>query len=299
MQVMPLATILTPTYNRATLLVRCYQSLLRQTNKNFDWMVIDDGSTDDTNKIVKGFQQEHKIKIRYIQKANGGKHTALNLGIKQIQSDLTFIVDSDDYLSDDAVETIYRYYKKYKDHNGLCGFSFLRMHPDGKLYCKALPKDEFIESFIECRINRHIGGDMAEVFYTQCLMKYPFPEFSGEKFIGEDVVWIKMALNYKLVFINKPVYYADYLEGGLTHSGKTMRIKSPLGAMERAKMLMTKQCILSNRIKGILLYVCYGKFANKTFNYLYHNCEYILLLLSFYPFGVILHSLWKRKYMKG
>jgi glycosyltransferase involved in cell wall biosynthesis len=290
-------TVITPTYNRADLLTRCYESLVRQKNKNFEWLIVDDGSTDNTRTMVVNFKKEKKIPIRYIYKENGGKHTALNRGVKEIQSELTLILDSDDYLMDDAVETIANYYSKYKNQNNICAFTFLKIHPNGKSLSKKLPQDEFVEGYIECRINRHIGGDMAEVFYTHCLREFPFPEFKNEKFISEDVVWIKMSLKYKMVFISKPIYYADYLEGGLTFSGRPMKIKSPLGAMERAKMLMLKQCALSCRIKGILLYVSYGKFANKKFHEMLCDCGHPFLFLLFSPFGYLLYFLWKRKYM--
>lgn len=107
---------------------------------------------------------------------------------------MTFIVDSDDILTSNAISTIEQVYSKYKNENDLCGFSFLRGKPNGGyLSTSGVPQDGMKESYVECRVNRSIGGDMAEVWYTYCLKEYLFPEFSGEKFLGEDIVWVKMS----------------------------------------------------------------------------------------------------------
>lgn len=117
-------TIITPTYNRADLLPRLYESLCGQSSKDFEWMVIDDGSQDDTEALMRHYSHENKISILYEKQQNAGKHTALNRGIAKITSELTFIVDSDDYLTSDAVEIILSYHEKYHDTDKLCGYSF-------------------------------------------------------------------------------------------------------------------------------------------------------------------------------
>ena len=101
-----LVTILTPTYNRSKFLKKLYDSLLSQTNKNFEWLIVDDGFTDNTKTIIEHFIDENLIKIKYIKKENGGKHTALNVGIKEISTKYTFIVDSDGLLVDSPIQTI-------------------------------------------------------------------------------------------------------------------------------------------------------------------------------------------------
>ena len=117
-------TILTPTFNRDYILKKAYNSLLNQNNKKFEWLIIDDGSTDKTKELVNKFKSENKIKIRYFYKKNGGKHTALNFGINKAKGDLILILDSDDYLRKDAVELVYKYWDKYKDNDKLCGITF-------------------------------------------------------------------------------------------------------------------------------------------------------------------------------
>ena len=216
----PLLTILTPSYNREKELSRLYDSLKKQTCKKFEWLVVDDGSTDKTAATVRKWEKEGSVCIHCIKKENGGKHTALNTGISKINSELTFIVDSDDWLPENAVEIILRYHEKWKDTDGLCGYSFLRFYPDGNVNEAFFPVNECIDTYVNARINGHIGGDKAEVFFTDILKRYPFPVFGKEKFLPEDLVWVKMSGPYKMLHVNECVYIGDYLADGLTRIGE-------------------------------------------------------------------------------
>ena len=120
-------TILTPTYNRAYTLKNAYDSLVRQTNKNFEWVIVDDGSTDDTKDLVNDFIKEGNIQIKYFLKKNGGKHTALNYGIKRINTKYVLILDSDDYLKDDCVELVLKPWEKYDKDTSIGCLSFLKV----------------------------------------------------------------------------------------------------------------------------------------------------------------------------
>lgn len=254
-------TILTPTYNRADYLPRLYESLAAQTNRDFLWLVVDDGSADDTEKLIASYGNG-AIEIRYIAQKNTGKHTALNRGIREIDTELTFIVDSDDYLPENAVDTILRYHKKYRNTPNLCGYSFLRCHADGRVNTAYFPEEELIGTYAEVRINGGIGGDKAEVFYTQILKQYPFPTFPGEKFLPEDVVWMSMSGPYQMVHINENVYFCDYLENGLTNTGKRMKIHSPRGMVLRSKIYLNDPKVCGKvKLKMMLLYRIYGRFA--------------------------------------
>ena len=252
-------TVLTPTYNRGKYLEKLYNSLRSQTNKEFTWFIIDDGSVDNTKDLVDNWIKENKINIRYEYKTNGGKHKALNVALRQINTKMTFIVDSDDWLTEDAIDIIYKYYEKYKDNNDICGFSFLRKYSNGKINGKKYQNDEQIDNYINARINANILDDKAEIYYTEVLKEFPFPEFENEKFISEDVVWIPIAKKYNMVHINKAIYVGDYLEEGLTRADKKVKIKSPLGMMEHAKVLMIKECSFKSKCKGMLLYIIYRK----------------------------------------
>lgn len=259
-----IVTVLTPTFNRGGSLNKLYQSLQKQTIKDFEWLLVDDGSTDDTKNIAEEMRKKAEFPMRYIYKENGGKHTALNVGVKQITSELTFIVDSDDTLVPDAIETILQYHKKYKERKDLCGYSFLRRFPDGNINGKPFEPDEKVGTYIECRINADdTQADKAEVFYTRCLKEFPFPEYRNEKFLGEDLVWIRMAMKYQMVHINRAIYVGNYLEDGLTKNRRKNNIRSPYGCMERAKEFMRPELKLKYRLKGAVQYLVYGKFAGE------------------------------------
>lgn len=293
-------TVLTPTYNRADRLEDLFKSLSSQTDKGFEWLVVDDGSRDNTKELVESFKDKSDFKISYIYKENGGKHTALNKGIKEINSELTFIVDSDDTLTADAVKTINEYSEKYEDKSyNLCGFSFLRQYPDGKINGNKFPEDEWVVSYIEARINSGDNtSDKAEVFYTHCLKEFPFPEFKSEKFLGEDIVWLRMARKYNMVHINKAIYISDYLEDGLTQNRRKHNINSPIGCFERAKEFLNKDIKLKYRLKPSLQYLIYGKFAGfKTADTVKNSPEPFLSLVSIVP-AAIIYKKWKSQYGK-
>ena len=233
--------IITPTYNRAHTLGQLYQSLVGQSCQAFTWMIIDDGSTDETEELVQEWLGQAKIRLTYAKKENGGKHTALNTGIKMIAETLTFIVDSDDYLTPDAVATVYYYADKYdqlRHVQNLCGFSYLRHDSQGKVNTAYFRKAEETANYVDIRINGNIGGDKAEVFYTDTLKEFPFTEYPGEKFMPEDAVWIAMSQKYDMVHINKGIYICDYQEGGLTRTGRAMKVNSPRGMMLRSALFI-------------------------------------------------------------
>ena len=290
-------TILTPSYNRAHTLPALYESLLKQDADVFEWLIVDDGSTDATRKLVEGWQGEGKISIRYLHKQNGGKHTALNEGIRLIESELTFIVDSDDWLPENAVEIILQYHEKYREMEGLCGYSFLRFYPDGKVNDAFYPQDEWIDTYVNARINAGIAGDKAEVFFTDVLKRYPFPVYEGEKFVPEDLVWVQMSGPYKMVHINRCVYISDYLEGGLTRSGKRMKIHSPKAMTERARLYLNDASVNKKmKCKMILLYVIYGHFAQYSEKKLANDLNRKVWYIAGFVPGTVLYLVWKNKY---
>ena len=274
---------------------KLYESLYNQDCKDFEWIIVDDGSTDDTSTCVEQMKRAADFPISYYKKENGGKHTALNYAYQFIETPLTFIVDSDDFLTEDAISYINTVYKSYKDEKDLCGFSFLRGKPDGGyLSTSGVPQNGMKESFVECRINRSIGGDMAEVWYTHCLKEYSFPEFKGEKFLGEDIVWVRMSEKYKMRFFNRVIYISDYLEEGLTNNRRKHNIKSPNGCVARAEAFLNSNANVKAKIKAALQYQIYGRFANIRINKLYHRTDRKLLFIFCYIPSLILYYKWKK-----
>lgn len=146
-----LVSILTPSFNRASLLKKLYDSLRNQSDFSFEWLIVDDGSNDNTRDVCNSFTKD-KFDIKYIYKENGGKHTAINEGVKYCKGILTFIVDSDDWLTLNAIEEIKKYYFKYNNLNDIAGFSFLRQYHDGKLNITSNHENEYIASYNKVRI---------------------------------------------------------------------------------------------------------------------------------------------------
>lgn len=295
MQEEKLITILTPTYNRADLLGRLFSSLKEQVINNFVWIIVDDGSSDNTEVVVNRFASD-KFCIQYYKKENGGKHTAINYGMNYVKTELTFIVDSDDCLLPIATKEIEDYYNKYvEEKKSLCSFSFLRCYKNGEPIV-SLDKEEFVSSYPVCRVKENRPGDMAEVYFSNALKEFPFPQFCCEKFLSEDVSWIPMGVKYSTVYINKAIYQGEYLEGGLTDNDKITKFNSPIGSMCRGKVLMTKECGIKSKIKGAIIYDCYKIAARK---------KYIILdkgiipkgniwCYLLYPFGVMFYFIWRR-----
>lgn len=272
-----------------------WDSLQKQTVKEFEWLVVDDGSIDGTKNLITKLQEKSDFPIRYIYKSNGGKHTALNVGIQTICSELTFIVDSDDCVTDDAVESILKIHKKYRSQNNICGYAFLRAFPDGKVNGKKFDVNEKIGSYIDVRVNGDdTGADKAEVFKTHCLKEFPFPEYPNEKFLGEDLVWVRMARKYEMVHINKAIYVGNYLEDGLTNNRRKHNIASPIGCMHRAEEFMESDLKTRYRIKGGLQYIVYGRFAGVKIVDLIRKSRHKVLATVCTPGGLFLHSRWSK-----
>lgn len=288
-------TILTPTYNRGVQLKNLYESLKRQTNKNFIWYVVDDGSTDNTKYVIKEFQKENHVKIWYDKKKNGGKHTALNYGIKKSETALTMIVDSDDLLTPDAVDTICNDWLENCDQN-ICGMNYLRGYSGFEVIGKKWPNDEQIANTITLTCNKGITGDKAEVFVTEILKEYPFPEIPGEKFFSESYVWIGIAKNYDMFMRNKIIYITEYLEGGLTKGGRKLQIENPQGAMQNAESYMYRKFSTVIKFKNGILYNCYAYFANISVQDRWKSCSNKLFALIGWLPGLVLYRRWKKKY---
>ena len=214
---MSLITIFTPTYNRRQLIDNLYHSLLAQTDKNFEWLIIDDGSTDDTEKYFSELTSKPQpFPIRYLKQVNGGKHRAINKGVQNANGELFFIVDSDDYLTENAIEKINQWITTLDNSHKWAGISGLRGFSKNSVVGQ---HSDF--SYIDAKSNErrkyNLLGDKAEVYFTDVLKQHPFPEIPGENFISEEIVWNAIARDgYYLRWFNEIIYICDYLEGGLT-----------------------------------------------------------------------------------
>ena len=198
-------------------------------------------------------------------------------------------------MTDDAVESILKIHKKYRSQNNICGYAFLRAFPDGKVNGKKFDINEKIGSYIDVRVNGDdTGADKAEVFKTHCLKEFPFPEYPNEKFLGEDLVWVRMARKYEMVHINKAIYVGNYLEDGLTNNRRKHNIASPVGCMDRAEEFMESDLKTRYRIKGGLQYIVYGRFAGVKVIDLIRKSRHKILATVCIPGGLLLYARWNK-----
>lgn len=288
-------SIVTPTYNRADLLFDCYMSLCHQTDYGFEWIIVDDGSSDDTETVVQGFQTRN-FSIRYLKKPNGGKHTALNAAHALINGKYVLILDSDDTLTPDAVETARTEWGKWEDDKSIGIVTFLKGSSVTDPNCIVSDWNKPVDIMRYRRTCIH-SNDCCEVIRTELFKKYPFPVFEGEHFLAEGALWGRVSYDCKCIYVNHVIYLCEYLDGGLTKSGRAIRIRNPLGGMYHANIYMEKKNFLKKRIKNGLLYTCYGFFAGKTPRKMAKDCQSKFLMWLSLPFGRMLYLVWKRKYL--
>ena len=225
-------TVFTPAYNRGYILDRLYASLKSQTVHEFEWLVIDDGSTDNTQELFQKWTEEnHPFSIRYYKVPNGGKHRAINRGVELAQGALFFIVDSDDYITEDAVETILKWERELPQNPPypFAGVAGARGYTKEKMIGRGHGKD-YVDCSAQERAFYGIIGDKAEVFYTDILKQFPFPSFEGENFLTESVVWFAIgSKGYKLRWYDRIIYIGAYLEDGLTANNMQLFYRNPRG----------------------------------------------------------------------
>lgn len=221
-------TVFTPTYNRAYIIKNVYDSLLKQTYKNFEWLVIDDGSIDNTEELINSFIMEKKIKIRYFKKNNGGQHSALNMAIEKAQGELFMIVDSDDFLKPEALERIIFWEQTIVDKEEFAGVSGLKIQPNGQIIGRWRLKSQYIDATNFEREKYFLIGDKAEAYYLNVLKKfYPIPEFEGENDVEKGVLWNRIAYaNLKIRWFNEGIYVCEYLEDGMTKNIQENHLKN-------------------------------------------------------------------------
>jgi O18-antigen biosynthesis glycosyltransferase len=222
-------TILTPTFNRAHTLPRLFESLQVQSVKSFEWLVIDDGSTDETRQLIERLKDaQSAVPVRYIHQNNGGKHVAINTGVNQAYGSWIFIVDSDDALTPDAIESILLEIERLGSNNAT-GICFRKAYFDQSIIGTSHVDD--ISKFMHpTAAGRYFKGDLAYSFRTEELRKHPFPAFSGEKFVPELYIWNLIGDQGPVWYVpQKAIYLCEYLSDGYTANFKKNLKINPKG----------------------------------------------------------------------
>lgn len=256
-------TVFTPTYNRGYIIENLYRSLQRQTVTDFEWLVIDDGSVDNTPELFAAWQQDgNPFPIRYYRQENGGKCRAINKALELARGELFFTVDSDDYLTDDALEKIALWEAQLPRDDKFCGVAGNLGTSPAETPNRALP-DPFFDGTALDRYDA-VDGERAMVFYTDIHRQYAYPVFETEKFMTEAVTWNRMAHDgYKMRFYNDIIWVFEYKEDGLTRAGSKLFLDNPQGyglwlreraeflgqsRVEKLKMYYTFTCDLCGRL---------------------------------------------------
>lgn len=250
-------SVITPTFNRSSSIINLYNSLVLQNCRSFEWIVIDDGSTDNTKDTIQRMINEKKMIINYLYQNNSGKHIALNNGVKHAKGELVFFVDSDDILTRNCIEFILDEWELIKNEKRIAGLSGNKAYLDGKLIGTTFEGSKVNVSTFELRYKLRVKGDKAEVFRKSIIEKYPFPQFSNEKFIPEALVFNRIANDgYILSWINEIIYLCEYRDDGLTKQGRNLFVNSWKGySLYIKEMLNYPYVPLILKVKLLINYV--------------------------------------------
>lgn len=286
-------TIFTPTYNRAYILPKLYESLYKENCHDFVWMVVDDGSTDNTCALFDRWILENRIDIQYIKIENGGKMRAHNYGVKICNTPLFFCIDSDDQISTGAIENIISYYDEIKNDDSVCGF-IAKKRMDTYNFSRTIPANRSFS--LSGLYDSGFTGETSLVFKTDIIRKFPFLEVEGEKFSTEGYAYLQ--IDQKYVYRTKDEFWTDcmYQPDGYTMNTDKLLFSSPKGWREYfilSYKLKAKSFI--NKIRTISLYICVSIISRTDiFTILKDSPSKTLVLLCF-PLGILIF--WKKKYV--
>ncbi|MDR7239987.1 glycosyltransferase family 2 protein [Neobacillus drentensis] len=234
---MKMLTVFTPTYNRSYCLNNCYQSLLRQTCDDFIWLIIDDGSTDDTKELVDSWISEDKLDIRYHWQENQGMHGAHNTAYELIETELNVCIDSDDFMPEHAVEKIVEFWKVHGSEK-VSGIIGLDSFNDNKIIGTKLPKKIKTSTLFDLYHKHGVVGDKKLVFRTELTKKYPYPLFKNEKYVGLAYKYYNLDRDYELLLLNEILCCVEYLADGSSLNMFNQYRKNPKGFAFYRKELM-------------------------------------------------------------
>ena len=289
-------TVYTPTFNRAYCLPQLYNSLLNQTVNDFVWLIIDDGSTDNTEEIVKIWIKQSPFKILYFKQINEGKMEKVNFAHQFIDTELNMCVDSDDYLLNDSIEIILKEWEKIKFNQNIAGMVGLDVFKDHTVVGTKFPENISISKF--CYFDK-IGakGDKKFIYRSEITKKYPkYPSINGEKFPAPGYLYRLIDVDYNLWVFNKPLCVVEYLEDGLSKNKFKQFKMSPNSFVFYRQERMRLAINWIDRFKNAIHYVSSCMFANKKF---FEDNLYPITTILAIPFGILLNNYIKRTNKRG
>lgn len=253
-------TIFTPTYNRVKELKELYKSLLRQNYADFEWLIVDDGSSDNTRAFINKLKKENKININYVYKENGGKQSAYNKGLDNAKGEIFLCIDSDDILADNILEVIVTDFKKISKNKIIGGVIYIQSYisDKNKIIGTSFSKDNMIENYFNIYHKLNVIGDKLIVLKTSVAKEYYFPLIEGEKFVPEALIFNRISDKYNFLCRNVVAAHKEYLKGGYSNNYFNLVKRNPKGNMLYFKELYAKEKKLYN-IYGYLLFGIYSK----------------------------------------
>ncbi|MBQ7546200.1 MAG: glycosyltransferase family 2 protein [Clostridia bacterium] len=295
---MPLLTVFTPTYNRAYTLPQCYESMRRQTCKDFVWLVVDDGSTDNTRELVESWMREDNgFVLRYVWQENQGMHGAHNLAYATIDTEINTCIDSDDFMPDDAVEKILRFWETCRDDQTISGILALDVDKQGNVIGDAFPDGLDRVTGYEIYHKYGLKGDKKYILRTELTRLYPYPVFPGEKYVGLASKYLLLDKEYKLRLLNEPVCIVEYLPDGSSKNMIRQYFRNPRGfAYYRVLCMQLPFASFSFRLRNAVHYVSECLIARNR-RWLHDSpCKGITLLAA--PAGFLLWCYLLREYRR-
>lgn len=277
-------TVFTPAYNRGHTIGRTYESLLRQTSNDFEWLVIDDGSTDNTRELVEEWIAEGRIQIRYIYQENQGMHGAHNTAYRNISTELNTCIDSDDFMPDNAVEKIVSFWRKHNSDN-YAGIIGLDQTEDGAIIGGRFP-DGMTETTLQGYYASGGSGDKKLVYRTDVIKKYPeYPIFEGERYVGLAYKYMLIDRDYKLLTLNEPLVTVEYQQDGSSYNMYRQYWRNPRGFAFFRKTEMVCAPSLKRRFVSCVHYVASSIIAHNG-RFLWESPQKLLTLLAT-PAGIL------------
>ena len=272
-------TVFTPTFNRKELLEKLYKSLQKQTFKDFEWLIVDDGSTDGTKEKVEEFLSEKKLEIKYYFKENGGKQRAYNFATEKANGELFICLDSDDEYVENGLEIILKYWKKYEKNSDIAGMGYLSTYPNREIIGSSFPEKEMISTQFEIYNKYGVKGDKGLMFRTEIIKKYKFPVFEDEKFITEAVVYNRICEKYKMVYVNEKIEIKEYQEDGLTAKYNNLLLKNPKGQALYHNEINSQKLTFKQKILNNAVYYKFCKVAGYKFGKIFKENKNKLFLI--------------------
>lgn len=281
-------TIMTPTYNRAHTLQKAYESLCDQTNKSFIWLIIDDGSTDETEKLVQSFQKENKIEIQYEKKLNGGKASAINLGLDLVKTEFCTCLDSDDWFDQNAVKKALKLLEEEKNNNRCCGILAIRNNPDGSIMGGIKIPQKYSYINMDLLYNKiKFKSELICFYKSKIAQQYRFPVFQGEKFMPPSWFHYKLCEQYVFRTSWDKLCYCEYIGDGLTKNKRKIIVKNPKGYTLIKLIAFREAKGIKRKFKHGIMYVCGSMIAKDKF-WLKKSPHKVISILS-YPIAIIVY----------